>query len=258
MGVWTSVATLSLIPIVHIRAQIESDSLVAAWLFDKVFGNIAADSSGNGLNGRLVGSPTWVHGKFGKALDFDGSGDAVLISGFGNVCPTDEITIVAWVMLEGKKNQDFCFHDPGVPFDSRIAVHLPWNDGNNDLIQWQFGTPFGVTSVILPDDMVGHWTHLAFTASDRKMQIYKDAKLIAAGKGANSFDFEQANRAWHIGGRIRDKTTFDGKIDEVGVFNVALTQDEIERIMKRGLAGVIPAVALHKLDSTWKRIKANY
>lgn len=48
------------------------DGLVGYWKLDEGTGNVTADSSGNGNNGTLINDPTWVDGKYGKALNFSG------------------------------------------------------------------------------------------------------------------------------------------------------------------------------------------
>ena len=72
--------------------------------FGKEFGDAAAGASTNGNDGALLDDPDWVDGKFGKALQFDGSSDAnskvTFPSGTGNV--GDEISISLWV----KENTD--------------------------------------------------------------------------------------------------------------------------------------------------------
>ena len=55
----------------HAKAAITEKDIVAVWLFDDGSGNILKDSSGNGNDGKLIEGPTWVDGKFGKALKFD-------------------------------------------------------------------------------------------------------------------------------------------------------------------------------------------
>jgi hypothetical protein len=47
--------------------------LVAHWKMDEGSGNIVVDSSGNGHDGTLNGTATWMTGQFGLALHFDGS-----------------------------------------------------------------------------------------------------------------------------------------------------------------------------------------
>jgi len=55
------------------NAKIDPQTAVGIWLFDKGSGDVAIDSSGNGNDGEFTGSPKWVTGKFGKALQLDGS-----------------------------------------------------------------------------------------------------------------------------------------------------------------------------------------
>jgi hypothetical protein len=75
--------------------------LVALWHFDEGVGTTASDSRGNGNNGTLkpTGSePTWVIGKFGNALSFDGTDDYVDCNcKVGNFYLLDPFTIEAWI-----------------------------------------------------------------------------------------------------------------------------------------------------------------
>ena len=59
------------------HAQIDPETLLGAWLLDEGSGNITADASGNGNDGTLMGSPNWVAGQSGGALEFTGSGTYV-------------------------------------------------------------------------------------------------------------------------------------------------------------------------------------
>ncbi|MFQ6062808.1 MAG: hypothetical protein ACE5J9_06490, partial [Methanosarcinales archaeon] len=68
---------LLFIPIL-VTAQTSDNGLVAEWAFDEGKGNIVKDTSGNGNDGTIHGA-TWVDGKFGKALQFDGVNDYVLL-----------------------------------------------------------------------------------------------------------------------------------------------------------------------------------
>ena len=46
-----------------------------SWHLDETSGTVAPDTSGNGNNGTLINGPTWVDGRFNKALSFDGVDD---------------------------------------------------------------------------------------------------------------------------------------------------------------------------------------
>ena len=46
-------------------AKIDPKSAAGVWLFDEGSGKVAFDSSDNGYDGKLMGNPKWVDGKFG-------------------------------------------------------------------------------------------------------------------------------------------------------------------------------------------------
>ena len=58
-------------------AEVSVDDAIGVWLFDEGRGNVAKDSSPNDNDGELIAGPKWVEGKFGGALEFDGSGTSV-------------------------------------------------------------------------------------------------------------------------------------------------------------------------------------
>ena len=70
---------------------------VGSWAFDEGSGTTAADSSGFGNDGSFLGSPQWVSGASGSALEFGGTGDRVIVADDPSLDMTDEITIAAWL-----------------------------------------------------------------------------------------------------------------------------------------------------------------
>jgi hypothetical protein len=72
------------------------EGLVGYWSFDEGEGTIAHDYSGNSNDGTIYGA-TWVDGKVGKALSFDGVDDYVRVNDSSNFDITDAITIEAWI-----------------------------------------------------------------------------------------------------------------------------------------------------------------
>ena len=68
------------------------DALVGYWAFDEGKGDIAKDYSGNKNDGVLKGGPTWVAGKFGNALEFDGIDDNVEVPNMAGIDAFDEGT----------------------------------------------------------------------------------------------------------------------------------------------------------------------
>jgi len=77
-------------------AKIDQKSIVGMWLFDEGEGKLAKDGSANKNDGKLIGNPKWVKGKFGEALDFNGSSDYVEVADSKSLDITGDITIVLW------------------------------------------------------------------------------------------------------------------------------------------------------------------
>ncbi|MCX6013468.1 MAG: hypothetical protein NTV30_08710, partial [Chloroflexi bacterium] len=91
-----SLIVVSLIFVDVSNAKVDPASAIGAWLFDEGSGNKVKDSSKNGNDGKLTGTK-WVDGKFGKALDFNGSSDYVEIPDSDSLDVTNSIAIVAWI-----------------------------------------------------------------------------------------------------------------------------------------------------------------
>src|SRR5206468_351617 len=69
---------------------------IGSWSFDEGTGTLAADSSGSGFNGTLVGGPSWIVGRVGQALSFDGVDDYVDVAG-APALGAFPLTVAAWL-----------------------------------------------------------------------------------------------------------------------------------------------------------------
>lgn len=199
----------------------QSSNIEAFWKFEESSGAIGDETSNNN-NGTYNGNLYRQGGKVGYALGFDGN-DYVVIPGFGNVAPTDEVTISAWVKVGAIKNQDLFSFYPLVD-QNRITVHMPWED----FIHWQFGKPLNGVTTVFPEEVVGKWQHFAFvaSASGNFYKIYRNGVEEAVKTGMNSF--ERYSGDWYIGGR--PGSNFTGTIDEVIVWDKALSGSEISSL----------------------------
>ena len=108
----------------------------------------------------------------------------------------------------------------------------------------------------------GKWHHLAATA-DRKgaMKLYRNGELeVETDIAAHANQNEDNLKPFTIGGEVgvAVRTLTDGVIDEVALFNVLLTEDQITDIVERGLARTLGAEAVSpsdKLATVWGKIK---
>jgi hypothetical protein len=87
---------LTLIVLAAVLVNISSADVVVHWTFDEGSGTTVFDASGNGRDGTFVGSPQWVAGKYGAALEFNGTSDYV-IHNMPAAQNFDNFTVAFWV-----------------------------------------------------------------------------------------------------------------------------------------------------------------
>ena len=231
-------------------AKIDPKTAVGIWLFDEGKGNTVRDSSGKGNDGTLKGGVEWTEGKFGKALKFNGT-DSYVDTGQQLLEKVPEFTIVLWVQ-KGKITA------------SRIGLV-----GQNDTVEFGFIAPTtvqiwsegaGTNADVNYPYPEGEWHHLAATGTTTSLKNYLDGKM---GAQTNINVQHHGSSAFKVnigGGGVFDGTGnwFTGTIDEVGIFSVALQEDDIKAVMSDGLSKGLGIVAVHpsgKLTATWAGIK---
>ena len=199
----------------------------------------AADITG-GDNGTPTNNATFAAGKVGQAFRFDGSGDAVLV---GN--PTQlrlqSFTIDAWIKRASATVASL--DEPQIPAGAFFSYGLGGyafgilDDG--ELLFAQIGASFISSGPLRVTDTDYH--HVAVTKSGSTVTFYVDgAAGIPAGYNA-SFTFTSSAAIGAAGDTLR--YSFLGDIDEVEIFNRALSLDEIRAILAAGSAGKCNPIA---------------
>ena len=238
-------------------AALDSETVVGMWLFDRGTGKVAADSSENGNDGEFKGSPKWVTGKFGKALEFDGADDWVNMGNNLILKPETNadgnVTFVAWYKWEDGR---YVLSTGGQTSSTGIAItHDP---GAHKI--W-FGVSTGKQSA--STDYTDHeppgksWHHLAGSYDDKRGQLiaYVDGKVLKQVKSGPKA-VEDKFQEFHIGKPNNAGAYFiKGTIDEVALFNVALDENTIKSIMNKGLEGALAVSPSGKLTTAWGAIK---
>ena len=229
------------------HTEIDPDSIRGLWLLDEGKGKETKDSSGNELHETFTGTPKWRDGKFGMGLEFPGGGDTVKIEGFAQDFPAEEVTITSWVRLEGFKNQDLFSMEPLEP--SRVTVHFPWDNH----VHWQFSNT-GIAPIAIGDEIKGKWQHWAFihSVADNEMIAYQDGEEVRRTPVSKAYVPRAGS--FHIGGRLG--SSFEGFVDEVGLFEAVLSQADVRSIMDNGLEARVFAVSpANKLAVSWGKMK---
>jgi hypothetical protein len=260
---WIGMAVLFLAGVLTASsdAAIDPATAVGIWMFDEGAGETTTDSSANGNDGTLMENPQWVAGKFGQALEFDGTsfvdmGNAESLQFAGSV------TIAFWVksasVAAGRQNP-VCKSYGGegcltIEPDGRMSFY--WGDCGGNC------QPYVEVARPAPGTFVDNeWIHVVEVrdVSKREYQLYKNGEVVATDGWAECGvhpcgDSAPSELNLLIGSGYAGK--FIGIIDDVGIFNTVLSEDDIMNIMNNGLKGATVAVEpAGKLATTWARLK---
>jgi hypothetical protein len=204
--------------------------LVGWWMFDEGSGTVAKDSSGKGNDGTLNGAPKWVGGQLGGALDFDGTDDFVEIPHDLRLSITGAITIAAWTNMRTTSSDEMAIVSKG----GWAANDLPYEltETRGGVIYWQFYNDAGRDSCSPNSPSAGEWHHIAATYDGKVFKCYIDGVL--AEEWAYAGAMPQNTASVTIGRRSRGGTFFNGMIDDVRLYDRALTAGQINVVLAGG------------------------
>jgi hypothetical protein len=231
------------------KAQVVQDGLVSYWSFDEAYirGDTVKDVWGQN-DGTIMGNPEIVEGKFGKALEFDGVDDCVSI---GNISALSggNVTITAWVYWEGGTGN----YDPIVTqSDADWAgyyFYIYSAEAVKSLAFWLDDVE-AITQTSFPED---EWHFVTAVHDDTNLEVYINGVL----GGTQAKTGLGISKTGYIG--FDDYTPapeyFKGIIDEVGIYDRVLSEDEIVQNMSAdGMAAISPT---KRLAFTWGDIKVS-
>ena len=190
--------------------------LVAAYSFDDGAGTTLADASGNGHSGTISGA-TWAAGRTGTALSFNGSSAAVDLGSLGTFYQSG-FTLEAWV-----KKQDATRKDTAVVGSWNGSGPMLWVDHQVGHYQLTLGGSFSGYLDSGHTPVGGQWQHVAATYDGTTARYYIDGTEVASRAAASV----GTSDVWRIGAYGASLAGFfDGLIDDVRIYNHALTTAE--------------------------------
>ncbi len=196
--------------------------LVGWWKFDETSGTIAHDASGSGNDGTVEGDPIWVVGKVDGALQLDGNGDYVDVGSVG-ISGVDPRTITGWARASTTAipgwTTVFGFAPDGSIEGTYYDIEV--DDMGNYVINVQVQGWAGVFGAVDTE-----WHYFAVTYTGNGGSWYMDGQLIDSIEGPIG-TIDQVR----IGARLEDNNFFPGLIDDVRIYNKALTLEEIIKVM---------------------------
>jgi hypothetical protein len=234
-------------------AQAQSDAgLVAEWHFDEGSGTILRDSSGNGNDGTIHGA-TWVDGKSGKALSFDGKDDYVNIPNHPSLNPETAITISAWykpvVSFEGAGVDpivDKGYYSHTAP---SYQYHLGVTGDRYDTSRhsaFSFSVALDGAAKGVHTDynfwVLGTWYYLVGTYDGEITRLYVNGEVVSAKEGQG--ELRDYGKDVYIATYTNYDEYLPGTIDEVRIYNRALTAEEIKANYDALTAPTVPSTLI--------------
>jgi len=216
-------------------------SLLGWWTLDEGEGKTAVDWSGHGHHGAVLGEPPWVEGVDGGALDLEygNTNDGVSAEAFD--VAGGAITLAAWVRPESFSQNDgrIITKASGTSTNDHLWMLSTVASGSDYVLRFRLKTDDGQDTATLVASSgaltTGEWAHAAATWDGAAMVIYKDG--VEVGRGAKGGAAVATNPGLKISiGNHFSGTTgarpWDGLIDDVRVYDKALTADELAEAMR--------------------------
>jgi hypothetical protein len=216
------------------RAMQWAGGLSGYWRLDETTGTVASDSSGKRNHGTLNGftfdTATVSPGKLGNALNLNGTTNYISIPNASSLQPTSALSISAWIK--------------GDAWGSGSDVDSILRKGEANPNNYQLAIADGRVALYLDDsDTAGHrgdtvlqagvWYHVAATWDGSQVKVYVNGLLDHSPPTSKAAPIAVDTRPLYIGGRS-GADLFDGVIDDVRLFNYALTPQEILELKGTG------------------------
>lgn len=232
--------------------KIITDGLVSFWTFDEsdMEGDTVKDVWGS--NHGAAAKCKIVEGKIGNGMEFDGANDRVNCGNDESLNLTDALTIELWMQPtaagEGGPNAGpICKAEAAVDWSWQLRYNAP-----GGFMGFQFNAePGGSTWISVQENLSpDEWYHIAGTFDGSEIKCYLNGVVKGTGRMAG---ITGGNGSLLIGedGWVN---VFVGVVDEVRIYNRALSEDEIQHnYITMSQLAVKPA---NELAITWGRIKA--
>jgi hypothetical protein len=228
--------TLAVLALAAATAVSSRAGLLSLWTFDETSGTVAHDSAGS-VDGNLAGSAAWAPGQ-----GVNGSGAIRLSQATGDYVDMGDVynfssafSIQAWVKLESGDTGGFAVvarHHAGTAAGYFLALN-DTGDGCSAVGTAHFYAGYPCSGVSGGGFNDGNWHQIVGTFSGGVASIYIDGQLQASSNGSTGLT--QISAPFVVGGLLNVPgtavyNTFNGLVDNVGVWDSALTGSEVQSL----------------------------
>ena len=240
-------------------SEVLADSLVANYTFN---GN-AEDGTSNNNNGTVSGA-TLTSDRFGEAnsaYQFDGVNDYISVPLSGSLQIKEDITISVWVNKESSDNwTDFVVRAPNEYYEMRI------DQRDNNTAFEAYGRGAASWDHVGSGNHIdnGEWVMLSFTSTSetdtsgyttrKEFKFYVNGELRnTSSRIGNRFEMNTSQQLMIGSNQNGDNNNFKGKMDELRIYNKALSGADISTLYSNSSVQKINAtISIPKGQTTGK------
>ncbi|MBC8235647.1 LamG domain-containing protein [bacterium] len=244
--VLTAIATVLCSVKVAESQEYVTSGLIGFWTMDEedIQADTVKDVSGENNHGKIGGDPQIVKGKIEEALDFDGQDDFVTIPDLGN---EPAVSVDLWAIAdEPFPNIRGLLSTFDPPQWKAGTTHFKFESNKIDILK------NGGGRIQVPAEP-NRWYHIGYTCDTEanELKLYVDGELIdTVDAGA------EPNNLTHLRiGSEHEGRYFPGILDDVRLYNRALTEDEMKQNFEVVNNFITAVQSAGKLAVTWGALK---
>lgn len=232
---------------------IKDESLMLYLPFEEGGGEVTKDQSGHGIEGKLVGAKWSADGKFGGCLLLESSDQYVEIPAVPQLDITDQITIEAWIFpQESQPDSNILGRRSSANVGGYCVQWSAQFTGKPQIETWIFlGGWQGTRRLQQIAPELNQWHHIASVYDGKSIKQYVDGQLDTERPASGKINSVQ--EVFRIGKAQTGLPGMIGKVDEVAIYNRALSEDEIKQDMSKGVISPVPSTG--NLVTVWGEIK---
>lgn len=204
--------------------------LVAYYAFD--IGT--QDGTGNSANtGVELGSPTYVCGVQGQAINFDGAGDGMEILGTGNIndeFDTEDFSLSFYFKPVGTTGTQYLISKRNTTCDDSNIFYIRYAPSTHTINAALIQDPLKGVSLVHTINNTACWQQVTLVRDNRRARLYINGELVGDLGTASRVDLFnnghlKVGTSDCLGG---NEVPFNGLIDELRIYNRALSKNEVE------------------------------